>query len=89
MVAVVRSLHRDIVLRHVFLEGFQALGEIGQSFAVGRFVMDDGDFLVLECAERQIGPELALLLVGSAGAEHVPQTASGDLRVGGRGRDHQ
>ena len=51
--------------------------------------MDDGDLLVLQLAEREFGPHLALLIVAAAGAEHIPQLAIGDLRIGRRGRDHQ
>ena len=51
--------------------------------------MDDGDLLVLELAEREVGPQLALLVVAAAGAEGVPQFAIGDLRVGRRRGDEQ
>ena len=51
--------------------------------------MDDGDLLVLEFAKGEVGPQLALLVVTAAGAEHVPQAALGDLRIGGRRRDHE
>ena len=43
----------------------------------------------LSLAEREFGPQLALLVVAAAGAENVPQFSLGDLRVGGGGRDHQ
>ena len=46
-------------------------------------------FASLSLVEREIGPQLALLVVAAAGAERVPQAALGDLRVGGRRRDHQ
>ena len=46
-------------------------------------------FLSFSLAERQIGPELALLVVAAAGAERVPQLAVGDFRVGRRRRDEQ
>ena len=46
-------------------------------------------FLSLSLAEREVGPQLALLVVAAAGAEGVPQAALGDLRVGRRGRDEE
>ena len=51
--------------------------------------MDDGDLLVLQFAQREFGPELALLVVAAAGAESVPQAAIGDFRIGRRRRDEQ
>ena len=51
--------------------------------------MNDSDLLVFQLAQREIGPNLALLIVAPAGAERVPQLAIGDLRVSRRRRDHQ
>ncbi len=67
----------------------EAARGVGEPLAVGGLVVDDGDLLVLEIAERQIGPQLALLVVAAAGAEGVPQLAVGDLGIGRRGGDEQ
>ncbi len=51
--------------------------------------MDDGDLLVLHVVGDVLAGDAALLVVAAAGAEHVPQLALGDARVGRRRRDHQ
>ena len=51
--------------------------------------MDHGDLLALQVVASVLGPELTLLVIATAGAEHVPEVAVGDLRVGRRGGDHQ
>ena len=46
-------------------------------------------FLPLKLVDDVVAGDRALLVVAAAGAEHVPQAALGDLRVGGGRRDHQ
>ena len=65
------------------------LGLVGEALAVRRLVVDDGDLLVLQIVGDVLAGDAALLIVAAAGAEHVPQLAFGDRRVGGRRRDHQ
>jgi hypothetical protein len=50
--------------------------------------VDNGDLLALEFLHDVGARHLALLIVASAGAEHVPHAALGDLGVGCRGSDH-
>ena len=81
----------DAFVEHFLLAAgvHEAARRVGEALAVRRLVVQDGDLLVLELAERQVGPQLALLVVAAAGAERVPQLAVGDLRVGGGRGDEQ
>src|SRR5689334_14971250 len=49
--------------------------------------MDEGDLLALEMLEDVAAGDLTLLVIAAAGAENVPHTALGDLRIGRRRRD--
>ncbi len=62
---------------------------VGETLAVRRLVVDDGDLLILQMLGDVLAGDGALLIVATAGAEHVPQLALGYQRVGGRRRDHQ
>ena len=62
---------------------------VGEAFAVGRLVVDDGDVLVLEILRQIAGGKAALLIVAAAGAECVPHAAVGEERIGRGRRDLQ
>src|SRR5579883_2336521 len=60
---------------------------LGETLAVGRLVVHEGDLLALEPLRDDRAGDAALLVVAAAHAEDVPHLAIGDLRVGGGGRD--
>ncbi|MCY1295415.1 hypothetical protein D9M70_447560 [compost metagenome] len=79
-----------------FIEGFgeagfvhRLLGFIGKALTIGGLVVNDGDLRVLEVGGKVGTGYCALLVVTAAGAERVPHTALGELRVGRRRRDLQ
>src|SRR6266850_3119269 len=61
------------------------LGFVGEAFAVGGLVVEDGDVLALVVLDDVVGGNQALLVVAAADARHVPKLALGEQRVG-RGR---
>src|SRR5262245_36145156 len=62
---------------------------LGETLAIGRLVVHDGDFLALEILEDVIGCDGALLIVAPTGAEDVPEIALGHRWIGGRRGDHE
>src|SRR5665811_2072952 len=65
------------------------LGLVGETFAVGGLVVDDGDVLALEVLDEVLAGDGALVMVAAADAEDVPHLALGDGRIGGGRRDLQ
>ena len=63
------------------------LGLVGKALTVGGLVVDDGNLGVLEVGRNIGAGNAALLVIASAGAEHVPQAALGEFRIG-RSRGH-
>src|SRR3954464_5790896 len=59
------------------------LGLIGEAFAVGGLVVEDGDVLAFVIFRNVFGSDQALLIVAAADARHVPELALGKQRVGG------
>src|SRR5690606_6744429 len=56
---------------------------------IGALVVDHGNLLVLEVLQDIIGHDFSLLVVATAGTEHVFQAACGQVRAGGGRSDHQ
>src|SRR5882762_4299146 len=65
------------------------LGFVGEAFAVGGLVVEDGDVLAFVGFRNVFGGDQALLIVAAADARHVPELALGEQRVGGGRRDLQ
>src|SRR6266446_7295015 len=65
------------------------LGFVGEAFAVGGLVVEDGDVLAFVIFRNVFGGDQALLIVVAADARHVPELALGEQRVGGSRRDLQ
>ena len=65
------------------------LGLVGETFAVGGLVVEDGDVLALVVLDDVFGGDQALLVVAAADARHVPQLAFGEQRIGRGRRDLQ
>src|SRR4029077_8084070 len=65
------------------------LGLVGEAFAVGGLVVEDGDVLAFVILRDVFGGHQALLIVATADARHVPELALGVQRVGGGRRDLQ
>jgi hypothetical protein len=65
------------------------LGLVGQALAVGGLVVEDRDVLAGEVLGDELPGDGALLVVAAADAQHVPQLALGEDRVGGGWRDLQ
>src|SRR3954469_8574034 len=61
------------------------LGLVRKTLAVGGLVVEDGDILALVVLGDVLGGDQALLVVAAAYARHVPQSAIGELRIGGGG----
>src|SRR5439155_14899191 len=59
------------------------LGLVRKTLAVGGLVVEDGDVLALVVLGDVLGGDQALLVVAAADARHVPQSAIGELRIGG------
>ena len=59
------------------------LGLLGEAFAVGLAVVEDGDRLVAPALGEQIACDPALEIVPADHAEHVGEALLGELRVGG------
>src|ERR1700676_5556714 len=77
-----------IGLEHLFGEAGlveRLLGLIGEAFAVGGLVVEDGDVLALIVLRDVLGGDQSLLIVAAADTRHVPQLALGEQRIG-RGR---
>ena len=71
----------------VCLQGL--LNFIGQPFAVGGLVVDQGNFLRLDLIGDIGGNRRALLVVTTYGAEGIGKTTLGQHRIGGRAGDHR
>src|SRR6185503_8232534 len=79
-----------LAAHHVHLVGLQRLLDlVGEALAVGGLVVDEGDLLRLQLVRDVRGDGRALLVVAAHGAEHGLHAALGELRVGGRARDHR
>ena len=65
------------------------LGLVGEAFAVGGLVVEDGDVLALVVLGDVVAGDQALLVVAAADAGHVPELALGELRIGRGRRDLQ
>src|SRR6266571_4110653 len=65
------------------------LGFVGEAFAVGGLVVEDGDVLAFVIFRNVFGGDQALLIVAAADARHVPELALGEQRIGGGRRDLQ
>src|SRR6266849_7153659 len=65
------------------------LGFVGEAFAVGGLVVEDGDVLAFVILRNVFGGDQALLIVAAADARHVPELALGEQRVGRGRRDLQ
>ena len=78
----------DAFIKHfIQAERIEALfGFVGETLAIGRLVVEDGDLLRPLAAEKFRG-DGALLIVAAAGAEDRLDAAFGDFRIGRTGRD--
>src|SRR6266853_4745546 len=65
------------------------LGLVGEAFAVGGLVVEDGDVLALVELRDVVGGDQALLIVTAADPRHVPELALGVQRIGGGRRNLQ
>src|ERR1700730_11752619 len=65
------------------------LGFVGEAFAVGGLVVEDGDILAFVILRNVFGGDQALLIVAATDARHVPELALGEQRIGGSRRDLQ
>jgi hypothetical protein len=65
----------DAELVHVVERG------VGKAFAIRGLVVNDRDLLAFELVARELGPNHALLIVASAGAERIPELTVRDLGV--------
>src|SRR5258705_4511504 len=65
------------------------LGFVGEAFAVGGLVVEDGDVLAFVILRNVFAGDQALLIVAAADARHVPELALGEQWVGGSRRDLQ
>ena len=74
------------LLDTLFVKRF--LGLIGESLAVGSFVMHEGYFCVLETFGQELARDDALLVVPAANAEHHGHAPLGNLGIGSGRRDH-
>ena len=74
-------LHAGLVQRLLHL--------VGETFAVGRLVLKDGDVLALVVLGDVVAGHRALLVVAAADAERVPHVAFGEGRIGRGRRDLQ
>src|SRR5882672_5690329 len=61
------------------------LGFVGEAFAVGGLVVEDGDVLAFVEFRNVIGGDQALLIVAAADPRHVPELAFREQGIG-RGR---
>ncbi len=77
------------LLLHAALVGDCLVHLVGEAFAVGGLVVKDGDFAREVGVGEEVAGHQALLVVAPAGAEHVPDPAIGEFRIGRGRRDLQ
>jgi hypothetical protein len=76
--------------QHLDAGGLEGLLDfVGETFAVGSRVIDDGDELGLVLAGEVTGNRRTLLVVTADDAEHALEALLGQRRIGGGTRDHR